>query len=433
LNLRKVTLLSLPPDPRGMNLDLPASPETSPPDTDRSVAVVGGGAVGATAARDLARWGVDVTLFERDAVGAGATGRAAGIVYDAFAEDLDAAVADRALARFRALSGTAGFELTERPYVWFAREGDDRNAEAIREQIPRMRANGRTVDLLSATELADRWPALRTEDVAVAAVAESAGTTTPSTYAAAMAELAETDGATIEAGAPVGIEVDPVGVEIHDDLRQFDAVLVAAGARTSELIADAEAQRASSPRSASPHEDAGVEIACEAYRVQALTVGVDVEGEADGERGDATTLPSFYDATGGYYARPKDDGLLAGDGTEPVPADPDDWDVESDAWFRDDVLEKLSGRVGGVGTTASDAWAGLCTATPDRDPLVGEIASGLFVATGFHGHGFMRAPAIGELVARQLCGAEGVAAFDPTRFDGREEFEIVEGMLLDED
>jgi len=396
-----------------MDLDLPASPETPPPDPDRSVAVVGGGAIGATAARDLARWGADVTLFERDAVGAGATGRAAGIVYDAFAEDLDAAVADRALDRFHELSGTAGFELTDRPYVWFAREGDDRNAEAIREQVPRMRANGRNVDLLAPDEIADRWPTLRADDVAVAAVAESAGTTTPATYAAATAQLAEADGATIEVGAPVGIETDRAAVVVDDESRQFDAVLVAAGARTPRLVADA-----------------GFEIGCEAYRVQALTVGV--EAEDDEQRDRAAALPSFYDATGGYYARPKDGELLAGDGTEPVPADPDDWDAESDAWFRDDVLEKLSGRVGVVEPTASDAWAGLCTATPDRNPLVGQVDSGLFVATGFHGHGFMRAPAIGELVARQLCGADGIAAFDPTRFDGREEFEIVEGMALDE-
>jgi len=403
-----------------MDLDLPASPENPPPDPDRSVAVVGGGAVGATAARDLARWGADVTLFERDAVGAGATGRAAGIVYDAFAEDLDAAVADRALDRFRELSGTAGFELTDRPYVWFAREGDDRNAEAIREQVPRMRANGRDVTLLSPAELADRWPTLRPDDIGVAAVAESAGTTTPSTYAAAVAELAEADGATIETGTAARIETDPVAVRVDDvggetDARRFDAVLVAAGARAPGLLAEA-----------------GIELACEAYRVQALTVGVNGEGNAESERGDAATLPSFYDATGGYYARPKARELLAGDGTEPVPADPDDWDAESDAWFREDVLEKLSRRVGGVEPTARDAWAGLCTATPDRDPLVGQVEPGLFVATGFHGHGFMRAPAIGELVARQLCGAEGVAAFDPTRFDGREEFEIVEGMALDE-
>ena len=80
----------------------------SPPDggvgtesTPDSVGVVGGGAVGVTAAHDLAARGVDVTLFERGEVAGGASGRAAGIIYDAFAEGRDAAVAARALDRFR--------------------------------------------------------------------------------------------------------------------------------------------------------------------------------------------------------------------------------------------------------------------------------------------------------------------------------------------
>ncbi|SNZ17372.1 Glycine/D-amino acid oxidase [Natronoarchaeum philippinense] len=398
-----------------MQFDLPASPATPPPELDRSVAVIGAGAVGATAARDLARWGADVTLFERDAVGAGATGRAAGIVYDAFAEDLDAAVADRAIERFRTASGSGEFALTEQPYVWFAREGDDRRAEAIREQASRMRANGRSVEVLEPAAVADRWPALRTDDLAVVAVARTAGTADPEVYAAAMVESARADGAAVEVGSPASIETDPIGVRVgHSDrnrareggVRTFDAVLVAAGARTPTLLADA-----------------GVEIACAPYRVQALTVGV-AEGNGD--------LPTFYDATGEYYARPNGTGLLAGDGVEPGAADPEDWTRDADAWFREELIGVLSERVDGVDTAATDSWAGLCTATPDRNPLVGSVAPGLVVATGFHGHGFMRAPAIGELAARELCGGDGVAAFDPTRFDGGEQIEIADGIVVDE-
>ncbi|RLM82123.1 FAD-dependent oxidoreductase, partial [Halobellus sp. Atlit-38R] len=57
-----------------------------------SVAVVGGGAVGVTAAHDLAARGADVTLFERGDLAAESSGRAAGLLYDAYAEDVDAAV-----------------------------------------------------------------------------------------------------------------------------------------------------------------------------------------------------------------------------------------------------------------------------------------------------------------------------------------------------
>ena len=80
------------------------------------------------------------------------------------------------------------------------------------------------------------------------------------------------------------------------------------------------------------------------------------------------------------------------------------------------------------------AWAGLCTATPDRNPLLGPVdeSGTVSVATGWHGHGFMRAPALGETVAEQVLGGGGIEAFDPRRFDGDEQFRVVEGMTLDE-
>lgn len=43
----------------------------------------------------------------------------------------------------------------------------------------------------------------------------------------------------------------------------------------------------------------------------------------------------------------------------------------------------------------------------------------------------MRAPAIGQRLAEQVVGGEGIDAFDPTRFDGDESFEIVDGMAVE--
>jgi glycine/D-amino acid oxidase-like deaminating enzyme len=54
------------------------------------------------------------------------------------------------------------------------------------------------------------------------------------------------------------------------------------------------------------------------------------------------------------------------------------------------------------------------------------------VAAGWQGHGFMRAPALGERVARGVVDGEWLAPFDPRRFDGDETFEIVEGMVVED-
>ena len=387
-----------------------------------TVAVVGGGAVGVTAAADLAARGADVTLYERDELGAGSSGRAAGVLYDAYAEDVDADLAARAMERFRAFDRSLpGFSFAPCPYVIAVREGDA-DADAVPAMVDRMRSHGRDVSVVDPASLAERFP-IATDDLAVAAVAEGAGRCDPASYVAAMGRRARREGVAVETETPVSLtddrpELRVGGTRDGGATREFDAVVVAAGARTADALADA-----------------GIAVPVVPYRVQALTCGVAYGG------------PTVYDATAGVYLRSHPTGLLAGDGTEPVAADPDEYDREGDDWFVDAVSETLRERVDAArdGDLAVErAWAGLCTATPDGDPLVGSIgnANGLFVAAGWQGHGFMRAPAVGELVAEgvlaSLDGGDAdapdspwVEPFDPDRFDGNESFEITEGMSVE--
>ncbi|WP_254528722.1 NAD(P)/FAD-dependent oxidoreductase [Natrinema gelatinilyticum] len=371
------------------------------------IAIVGAGAVGATAAYDLVREGADVILYDRDDVASGSSGRAAGICYDAFADDFDAEIGGEAIERFRALSGDDTFSFVECPYVWLARDGDPTRADAIREQVRRMQENGTVVFEMDDGALADRFPALRTDDIELAGVASAAGYADPTAYTACLAFAAAGAGATLETDTAVSIRTDPPRVVQPDgSTREFDAVLVAAGAHTAALVADA-----------------GAALAMKPYRVQALVADVDF------------LAPMCYDATGGFYLRPHTDGILAGDGTENREADPTGYDPDADPAFADDLLERIAHRVPSVGSAGDArlerAWAGLCTATPDRDPLVGAVRDGLYVATGFQGHGFMRAPAIGRRLADEILGGSGIDAFDPTRFDGDEDFDVVEGLALD--
>lgn len=373
-----------------------------------TAAVVGGGAVGLTAAAHLARRGVAVTLYERGGVASGSTGRAAGICYDAFADRRDADIAADALARFRELAAETRLPVTDCPYVWLAREGDDARADAIREQVPQMHANGRDVSLLAPAALGERFPALRTDDVAVAAVAEDAVYTDPETYAAVVAERARAAGAEVLTDTPVALADGPA-VETPDGRADYDAVLVAAGAGTKQLLAGV-----------------GIQVPVEVYRAQAL---VTEPTRASGG------LPSLYDATRHVYWRPDDSGLLVGDGTETAGVDADGFDPTADDWFVTDAIQRVHESLApgaDVPTGARRAWAGLCTATPDRDPLLGACGGGFSVAVGWHGHGFMRAPALGRRVAEAVLGGDGVPSFDPDRFDGDEEFTPAEGMTIED-
>jgi len=53
-------------------------------------------------------------------------------------------------------------------------------------------------------------------------------------------------------------------------------------------------------------------------------------------------------------------------------------------------------------------WAGLYDLSPDHSPIVGPVdeAKGLFLVSGFMGHGFMMAPAVGMRLARAVATGE---------------------------
>ena len=67
-------------------------------------------------------------------------------------------------------------------------------------------------------------------------------------------------------------------------------------------------------------------------------------------------------------------------------------------------------------------WASLYDVSPDWQPVIGEIADGVFVDAGTSGHGFKLAPALGRHVADLVLGRPDprIAQFDPRRFENGE-------------
>jgi sarcosine oxidase subunit beta len=59
-------------------------------------------------------------------------------------------------------------------------------------------------------------------------------------------------------------------------------------------------------------------------------------------------------------------------------------------------------------------WAGLYDITPDGNPLVGDVddVDGVYLMSGFMGHGFMIAPVMGELFAKWLLHGEEKELFE---------------------
>ena len=71
-------------------------------------------------------------------------------------------------------------------------------------------------------------------------------------------------------------------------------------------------------------------------------------------------------------------------------------------------------------------WGGLIDMTPDGLPFLGEAqgARGVFIATGFSGHGFGIAPATAHIMSTLISGRASdipYGAFAPERFQDKKE------------
>ena len=69
-----------------------------------------------------------------------------------------------------------------------------------------------------------------------------------------------------------------------------------------------------------------------------------------------------------------------------------------------------------AGTKMAEAWAGMIDTTPDAIPVISPVDTlpGLFIATGFSGHGFGIGPAAGRLAADLVAGDRPLV--DPAPF-----------------
>ena len=133
-------------------------------------------------------------------------------------------------------------------------------------------------------------------------------------------------------------------------------------------------------------------------------------------------LPFTIDYDSTCYFHASDDGLLVGMAEPDVPVGfGRDYD---DGWLPGlrAALRRCAPTIAAM--PLERGWAGLYEMTPDRDALIGTASPGFFYATGFSGHGFLQAPAVGEVVRDLYLGVEpmcDVSAFSAARFAGRAE------------
>ncbi|MFB6184232.1 MAG: NAD(P)/FAD-dependent oxidoreductase [Haloarculaceae archaeon] len=371
-------------------------------DDPSTVLVVGGGVVGCATARALAP-DHDVTVLEEGSIASGATGKASGLVSPVYDHQVNLAAARYATQSFREFDGTGHFSFHEHDGVFLV--GDD-EIDHAREAAATAEAAGFSVDVLDPDALDDRYP--DTFDVsrfASAVVFEDSGWVDPHTFATTLADAAKERGVRVETGVRVeGIRADERvrGVDTTEGTFEADAVVVAAGWRTRDLVSDY------------------LEIPTRPFRYQTMVL----ETGRDLREG----FPISWEHDARIYWRPTRDGNLHVGGQPYFVSSPGTVREGATESFRTDVATRLPEYLPHLGATqvvTHDTCPTGDTATPDGLPVIDspdEAPAGLVVSTGMHGFGIMLGPAVGAATRAHVTAEDPPFPLDPyalDRFDDR--------------
>ena len=374
--------------------------------TTASVAVIGGGVVGASVAWHLAARGWrDVLILDRGAgPGEGSTGRATGGFRAQYATAINvrlSLLAREKLCRFAADTGVdPGY--VQAGYLWLGAD-EQELAELRAAQRIQHAAGLREAVELGPDDVRGLNPALAPEGIAGGVFCPTDGFIRPlrllEGYLAAAARL----GVRVEWGTQA------TGFDRRGD-GTISAVLTSRGP-----IGVAAAVNAAGPWAAAVAGWAGVELPVAPLRRQAAaTAPCDLLPES---------MPMTIFAGDGFHLRVRDGRVLLLRPTPGVPGRPLDDSVDP-AWVRE-VTATAHRRVPALRRVAIDpaaCWAGLYEMSPDKHAILG-VAPGcanLFLVNGSSGHGVMHAPALGQLLAEIVSDGRttslDVTALRPERF-----------------
>jgi sarcosine oxidase subunit beta len=355
----------------------------------RRIVIVGGGLMGLSAAFHLGRAdrGAEVTVLERERVGAAASGASAAGVRVMGRDPAERALALASLARWpdldRELEAPTGY----RRGGGLRLALDDAAWRAAPAWVAEQRADGVPVEVVDADAARRLAPGIALAcrgAVHCAMDGQADAMATVRAFAIAARRL----GARVEEGAGArGLVVERgrlAAVECDDGRRlACDAAVVAAGAWTGALLAAV-----------------GVRLPIETRPLQMLLTEpapaalAPVLGAFDHRLSLKQLDDGAYLIGGGWPARVMDH---AANRYELL-----DGSVTGSLETARTVYPPLAGRA------LARGWAGLEAFTPDDLPVIGPAPGieGLVIAAGFSGHGFALTPAIGDVLARIILDGE---------------------------
>jgi glycine/D-amino acid oxidase-like deaminating enzyme len=361
-------------------------------DLDVDVCVVGGGLAGLTTARELARRGWSVALVEARRLAWNASGRNDGFVLPGFAESMDKVVTRVGLAHAKELWALSemGLEYVRNtiadqrmpgvaPVAGWAKVAKVDNPDQLSADVELYGQElGAEVEAWSTERVR---AVLRTRHYFHALHLPRAFHIHPLNYALGLAEAAHAAGVRIFEDTRA-LAIDPAGVRkrvttSHGRVRASQIVL-ACNVHLGSLL----------PRIA------GTLLPIWTYVITTRPLGPRL-AEAIPYRGAVTDT----DLADSHYRIVDRDRLL--------------WSGRSTTWEADPhrFLAKLRADVSSIypqlgGVEVEYAWSGVLGSPLHRMPQIGELAPGLWLASGFGGHGLNTTAMAGNIIARAIADGD---------------------------
>lgn len=370
------------------------------PPPHASVVIVGGGVIGTSIAFHLAQAGAgDVVVVERDRLGAGSSAKPLGGVRATFSDPANIALGQRSLEAFETFARRFGTDIGLRQvgYLFLCR-GETELAQVEQSTAVQQRLGG-SARMVSPDRAAQLNPLLDSGALLGASFSPRDGYAAPAQVVAGYARAAQVLGTTFcEHTEVLDIEVGGGAVRSVQTSRgpiRTETVVCAAGAWSAHV-----------------GEMAGVDLPVVPVRRQ---IGLTSESGPS-----FPLVPFTLDLASTMYFHNYPGGMLLG------VSDPDQPRGFERGFDRSWVpcFDAAAAQVAPalVARRLVGGWAGLYENTPDHNAIIGRSpgVDGFFCATGFSGHGFLQAPAVGEIVADLYRGVQSfvdLGPFDPGRFE----------------
>ena len=368
--------------------------------------IIGGGVMGCGILYNLAERGVtDTVLLERDVLGSGSTGRSQAILRMHYSNEVTTRLAWDSLAIFKDFHEITGMPSGYTKTGYFVIVGPE-DRDAMLDNVAMQRAAGVDTSIVTAEDVQEIAPMVRTYDGESFAYEPESGYADPYSVTTGYANAARDRGARILSESPaVGIEITAnrvTAVLTESERIETPVAVVAAGPWSGPLLASI-----------------GVDVPLRPIRHQVIMLRRPQDVVPD--------HPIIGDVVNDMSPRPDAGNLtLIGVG-EDEDALPDTFNQGVDMPMVEATFEKLVKRMPGMGQALfRGGWSGLFTTTPDWHPVLDRVEGidGLYVSVGFSGHGFKLSPMIGvvmsELITQGRATSLDISEMSLSRFaEGR--------------